>query len=688
MKKSNLFLLLITLNLVGCLATKTQQFVEPTSKKIQSAPILEGGKHALLIGIKKYPKHPLKGAINDVLLIKKLLRQRFGFQEENFIMLLDEQATHTGIEQAFRTLEERLKPKDFVYIQYSGHGSQTPDLNGDEPNGRDQTWVSYGSREPGRKKDNYDVLDDEINAWLAAIYAKTEHVIFVSDSCHSATVSRSLVPVTRGLERDERSHLLGKKTYTQLKKYQGIHIGAARDKEFASEVRTKDGKTYGLFTWHWAKALRQARVGDTWDDVFKRAYTTIVAMPGVTQRPQIEGKRYRQVFGGHFTPPTATISVTEVNFDRVKIQGGAIAGVTVGSVYRLHRDVSPPKPYLEITQVSTFESEGKAVGTFKPGDLVVEETHAYHFEPIKVYLSADYPEDQPLLQNIQAAFNAFKLPGYVLTEQADNTDMRLHLLRPKRENGQAIYENDHDALPQSFPNQPPELWVLTPEQHLLHKNLQIVFNNPQTGLKKLEENLNKLARIREIKALQNRHDGLIQIQADIFSPVTACPNGAHCVELEAIDLGLHQKMGPYRLPEIEKRQFKPGELITFTLHNQSKQDYYCYLINISSDGAIYILFPNSQENKEYALIKANKKRELFEEVLLMMVQSGEETIKLIASKQPIDVLLLEQKAFKGSRHLRLNPLERLLVSAAQGQRGLSRISNSEWVTEQVSFQVK
>jgi len=664
------------------------QSVVPVSAEIPSAQILGGGKHALLIGIENYRNvPPLRGAINDVKLMQGLLHERFGFQEDDFITLLDEQATHTGIEKAFTTLIERIKPDDFVYIHYSGHGSQTADLNGDERSGFDQTWVSYGTREPERENeiDNYDVLDDEINTWLAAIYAKTDQVILVSDSCHSATVARGEVPVTRGLQRDDRSHILGRIAYNQPKKHQGIHIGAARDQELASEKRGDDGKHYGLFTWHWAKALRPAQVGETWHDVFKRAYTAVVAWRGEAQRPQLEGEAHRQIFGGQLTPPVATVSVTQVNGERVKIQGGVVAGVTVGSVYRRHQpraaELVDDGAFIEITQVDTFESEGRAVGTFKVGDFVVEESHTYHFEPIKVYLSADYPEDQALLESIHAAA---KLPGYVLTNQVDNTDLRLHLLRPKRENGQAIYEGEHDALPQSFPNHPPELWVLTPDQHLLYNNLRIQFDNPKKGVEWLQENFTKLARIREIKALQSKDTVLpVTVQTDIFSP---CTTGEDCVPLPH-DLGLHRKTGTYPLSEIGERH--QGDILTFTLYNQSEQDYYCYLINLSADGAIYAIYPNSEENEEYSLIKAGETLELFKKVLLIMEQSGEETIKLIASKHPIDVLLLEQEAFK-QRNLEkaLNPLERLLVSAAHGQRGLSRISNLEWVTGQVTFEVK
>jgi len=77
-------------------------------------------------------------------LTEGVLRERFGFQDNDFIIIKD--ATHTGIEKAFNALTERVKSDDFVYIYYSGHGSQTDDLNGDEPSGLDQTWVSYGAR--------------------------------------------------------------------------------------------------------------------------------------------------------------------------------------------------------------------------------------------------------------------------------------------------------------------------------------------------------------------------------------------------------------------------------------------------------------------------------------------------------------------------------------------------------------
>ena len=217
--------------------------------------------------------------------------------------------------------------------------------------------------------------------------------------------------------------------------------------------------------------MQQAQIGETWNELFQRAYTPVFSKRREAQRPQIEGKRYRQVFGGKLTPPIATVAVTHINGQKIKIRAGVMTGVTVGSTYRLYR--SKKQSYIKITKVGTFESEGKiTTGTFKVGDLVLEENHIYDFKPIKIYLSADYPKkDQFLLQAIRSIFkNGNKLPAYVLTGKPDKAELNIRLLRPKREiNGHIYYEKKHDALPKSDKNQLPELWVLTPDQHLLQK---------------------------------------------------------------------------------------------------------------------------------------------------------------------------------------------------------------------------
>jgi hypothetical protein len=642
-----------------------------------------------------------------------VLHERLGLRDQDFIILLDAQATHTGIAKAFTALIEKVKSDDFVYIHYSGYGSQTPDLNGDEPrNGKDQTWVSYGARTHTMNKDinNYDVLDDEINAWLAKIYAKTEQVIFVSDSCHEATVARGAAPTSRAAKKDNREHPLGKRAYTQIEKYQGIRVSAARYNESTVEtMHREEGKIYGLFTWYWAKALQQAQAGETWNDVFKRTYIPIASWRGQMQIPILSGERRRKILDGNLTPLALTISVSDAYHRYINIRAGYTAGVTVGSVYRLYNPQHPNKknlPSLTVSRVKAFMSYGFApkVGLFKKGDLVIEENHAYHFDPIKVYLSADYPKgkDRLRLQIIRTAFEprpngkqAF--PGYIPTEDPYNADLRLHLLRPKRKNGLPIRRFADDALPKSFPNQAPELWILTPEQKLLDKSLQIQFENPRSGMKLLQNYLKKVALLRELKMLHSTHSSHssnilpVMVQTTVLSPVNFCQQKSKCVKLPN-SLGWHRKTGSYNLQEIDGRTLNQNDFLTFSLHNRSNLDYYCYLMNIGIDGAISAIFPVPNAPIEYARVRAGEKRELtFPDGVLMLERIGEESLLVIVSIRPIDVQLLKTTGFKrGSRAF--NSLERLLFNALHGIRGAKmvriNVRNNEWATGMATFKVK
>ena len=121
-------------------------------------------------------------------------------------------------------------------------------------------------------------------------------------------------------------------------------------------------------------------------------------------------------------------------------------------------------------------------------------------------------------------------------------------------------------------------------------------------------------------------------------------------------------------------------------HNQSKQDYYCYLINISPNDAIYAIFPDPYERMESARIKAEEKRELMTEVVLPMNEIGENIIQVITTTYPIDISLLEQPPLRNEK--KLNPVEQLLLNAAHGRRGNVSTPTEEWAMKRVSFEVK
>lgn len=637
-------------------------------------------------------------------MVEAVLRERFGFTSPDITILKDEKATHNNIETAFKDLADRITENDFVYIHYSGHGSETKDENGDERSGKDQTWVSYGSRArrgDAIDKDNYDVLDDEIEAWLSEIYQKTSHLVFVSDSCHSATVYRGNEAFTRHAPEDKRPHLLGRTKYLRPQQERGVRIGSAQEFESAVEIKQDDGKVYGLFTWHWVKALHQSHDKETWNDVFKRAYAQVTAFRGTSQRPQLSGDRSTDILGENFNPLPDTVAVTRVWENKAEINVGSLVGVTSGSLYRLYKPNIQKKstlPSLKITHTATYKSHGQVKGVLKTGDLLIEESHVYPYPSIPVYLYEDnVPKpDKSLLQVIRSVFQndiegQSKLSAYTLTDNKNEAELYMVLLRPKKKDGQDIRISSNDPLPQYFPKQSPELRILTPDMKLYHNKLRISFVDPVRGVQVLKDNLNQLLRIRELRALRNRRNIKIplSVQVSLLTPVDKCQEGPDCLFLDH-NSSFYSVKGPYTPQEIAAMKLNKGVILSFDLINKSHSDYYIYLVNIAPDGAIYAIFPPKEERAEYALVKSGETRSLLNDVGLEADRVGEEMIKILITRQPIDIALIEHEGFKqrGGAKGRYTPIEHLLVNVLHGQRGPVSLRNDSWKTNEMSFIVK
>jgi hypothetical protein len=96
-------------------------------------------KRSLFVGINAYPSAPLYGCLDDVATAHALTAP-LGYTADART-LRDGEATGAAIESGLRWLLAGLKPGDVAFFHYSGHGSWVRDLDGDEPDGRDETLV-------------------------------------------------------------------------------------------------------------------------------------------------------------------------------------------------------------------------------------------------------------------------------------------------------------------------------------------------------------------------------------------------------------------------------------------------------------------------------------------------------------------------------------------------------------------
>ncbi|MBD3351224.1 MAG: hypothetical protein GF364_07035, partial [Candidatus Lokiarchaeota archaeon] len=81
--------------------------------------------YAVLAGISDYPGtiNDLSYCDDDVVDMRNFIISEYGIPEENIITLLDSEATESAIENAITTQSAKMDSDDYLFFQYSGHGS-------------------------------------------------------------------------------------------------------------------------------------------------------------------------------------------------------------------------------------------------------------------------------------------------------------------------------------------------------------------------------------------------------------------------------------------------------------------------------------------------------------------------------------------------------------------------------------
>jgi len=144
-------------------------------------------KAAVLIGINYTgTKSALHGCENDVYDTKKILMEKYGYKDENILILTETeksvkmQPTYQNIITAIHWLVKMGKEGcNTLWFQYSGHGFYMKDTDGDEADGYDECLVTG---------DNYALLDDHLRHYLIDSLPKECNLFCFMDCCHSGTM--------------------------------------------------------------------------------------------------------------------------------------------------------------------------------------------------------------------------------------------------------------------------------------------------------------------------------------------------------------------------------------------------------------------------------------------------------------------------------------------------------------------
>ncbi|KAI1294461.1 caspase domain-containing protein [Xylaria venustula] len=147
-----------------------------------------GRRKALLIGINYFGQRgQLRGCINDVRNMSSYLVEHYGYKREDMVILTDDQQnpmsqpTKQNLLRAMHWLVKDARPNDSLFFHYSGHGGQTKDLDGDEPDGYDEVIYPVDFRQVGH------ITDDEMHRIMVRPLQSGVRLTAIFDSCHSGT---------------------------------------------------------------------------------------------------------------------------------------------------------------------------------------------------------------------------------------------------------------------------------------------------------------------------------------------------------------------------------------------------------------------------------------------------------------------------------------------------------------------
>jgi len=366
---------------------------------------------ALLVGVSAYPKQPggrdisLTGPKNDVRLYQRVLAER-GFRPENVAVLADGvrgDPTRAAIVGALEGLAKRADKGDFVFLFFAGHGSQQPARNigpsNPEPDGLDETFLprDIGRWDGAKFTVHNAIVDDEFDAFIASIRNKGAFVLAVFDTCHSGTITRSVVndpeirtrelrpadlgvppealskargeaaaalPATRGGPATQGG-ALGKAVKVEPGAGGFVAIYAVQSSELEKEQRLPEGhpspQSHGRLAFNLARVLAMNR-GMSYRQAGQQLLQVYAAANYLDTTPIVEGDGAsldRPVFGD-----AEGARVMQWRLERdgssLRVEAGAVHQVGEGAVFAVMPDAVSPDDkalgYLSATRVDIYAS--------------------------------------------------------------------------------------------------------------------------------------------------------------------------------------------------------------------------------------------------------------------------------------------------------------------------------------------
>jgi len=269
-------------------------------------------KRALCVGINKFKNYSdatLHGCVNDANEMSDLLQGSVGLGASEVKILTDADATKDHIISELSDMVAGAKAGKYKYLAFSlsSHGTQVPDLSGDEADRADEAFCPHDLAQKGDVWDpNHVIVDDELSSLFSDIPKDVLLEVFL-DTCHSGTGLKAidmlldrrvryLPPPSIAAFRDLAGRRQRGVNRALLEKGMLHHVLWAACRADQTSADAKIGTTWhGAFTYFFAQRVRK-------DKAQPRKTTLTLVRHDLReghygQMPQLEGESKNKAVG-------------------------------------------------------------------------------------------------------------------------------------------------------------------------------------------------------------------------------------------------------------------------------------------------------------------------------------------------------------------------------------------------------
>jgi hypothetical protein len=663
---------------------------------------------ALLIGIDSYESigPNLSGCVGDVEAVARFLTERLSTPAGQIIKLTSSLegteeaaslATRDNIIAAFKHFAQLSLKDDQIYIQYSGHGMRNDCtiLPGIEPDGRDEAIapLDSGYEDPAA----FYILDKELGWLIKQITDTGAFVTFVSDCCHSASMTRAATGVKirkgqrkaagtaggRGWEGGDprprpdstlvapRSEL--KALFTSTAGGTGSLLPAPRNYILMTGCReretAKEFQGNGAFTIFMLEHLKRDFTGLSYRSLVDRIGSSMIQLASTNadyrdQTPQLEGNPELLVLGGGAELEPVVMTATPLADGTVHVAGGAAIGLSVGTVLALYppgaSDVNDAAQQVGIITLISVAPD-VSIGAPAEGEAIVGLVVGMRAVVVR-------PNLVRVKRRVAIGDGAdlARLKTAVAQRGRDQKGSPyLEVVAPGNEEEFSVVVQGEefvilDNRDQPVPRLSPPIAVSEP-------------GAPQTMLQRLEH----LVQYRNAWDLHNDVDSSNLKDTLSISVVRRNTRSAGRVELRL------------------------GENVRIQIHNRSNRPLSAALLYFGADWSIKRIWPDGATAYEELAATGDDGLEVYEAVASLPAgeSSSHERLKLFATDKPtsfdalslnsLDVARTENRT---TRSMSANPLENLLADMGEGRATrelLARRSGTgDWSTAELELELE